>query len=170
MNGEEYEQEVPRSGEPSPSNRVIPLQPSHTQALVKVLSRAFHHEPYFTYMLPDDNERRCVLPGFLSSIIDVSHLYGEGYTTTAVEGGAVWVRPDQISAFHKRLRARLRATNLTLSRTSFDALHSIEQAARPCPSTIGRDSPLVSRRSRPGPGTRAIADSTGAPPAGSVPS
>src|SRR5262245_50474294 len=97
MSDEEHEKEVPRPGEPSPSNRVIPLKLSHTQALVNVLSRAFHHEPYFTYMVPDDNERLAVLPGFLSSIIDVIHLHGEGYTTPAVGGAAVWIRPDQIS-------------------------------------------------------------------------
>jgi hypothetical protein len=117
MNDEEHEQEV-RTGEPSTSNRVIPLQPSHTQPLARVLSRAFHHEPYFSYMVPDDNERRSILPRFLRSILDVSHSYGESYTTPAVEGGAVWIRPDQIATFQRSLWARLRAANFTLSRTS----------------------------------------------------
>jgi hypothetical protein len=99
-------------------DRVIPLKVSHTQALVRVLSRAFHEEPYFTYMVPDENERREVLPGFLSALLDLSHHHGESYTTPDVEGGAVWIRPDHAAAFHRSVSARLRSANFRLSTAS----------------------------------------------------
>jgi hypothetical protein len=118
MNNERYEQAVPRQGEPNLPDRVISLESSHTAALASALSRAFHDEPYFKYMVPDENERRSVLPGFLNSIIDVSHSHGETYTTPAVKGGAVWIRPDQTSTFQRSVWARLCTTNFTLSPTS----------------------------------------------------
>jgi hypothetical protein len=112
-------QTIRKSELQAPSSRVIPLKASHTQALAGVLSRAFYEEPYFTYMVPDENERRSVLPGFLNAILDVSRLDGESYTTPDVEGGAVWISPDHTSTFERSVRARLRSTNFTLSTPSF---------------------------------------------------
>jgi hypothetical protein len=100
------------------SSQVIQLHASHTQSLVGVLSRSLFDEPYFSYMVPDENERRSVLPTFLNSVIGASHAHGESYTTPAFEGGAVWIRPDHAATFQQSVRTSLRETNFTLSRSS----------------------------------------------------
>jgi hypothetical protein len=69
-------------------------------------------------MVPDDSERRSVLPRFLKAIIDISRVHGESYTTADIEGGAVWIKSDQAQTLHRRVWARLRETNFTLSETS----------------------------------------------------
>lgn len=96
-------------------SQVIPLKESQAEILAGVLSRAFHEEPYFTYMVPDEAERRSVLPRLLASVIEVSRPIGESYTTPNVEGGAVWIRPEHSLMFPRLLETRLRSMNLGLT-------------------------------------------------------
>ena len=118
MNDQETDQDTLRRGGPNSSSRVIPLNGGHTHALANVLSRALFNDPCFTYMVPDDNERRSVLPAFLNSVIGAGHSHGECYTTPAFEGGAVGIRSDHAATFQRSVWTRLSATNFTLSRSS----------------------------------------------------
>lgn len=83
---------------------VIPLEKSRAEPLANVLSRVFCGEPPFTYLIPDAEERRAVLPGLLGSAIRASQLYGETYTTPAVEGGSLWIGPDRNLTIERILR------------------------------------------------------------------
>jgi hypothetical protein len=100
-------------------DEVIRLEASQTRTLADVLSRAFYAEPRFTYMVPDEAERRSILPRLLTSVIEVSQLHGESYTTPALEGGSVWIRPDHASVFQRVVWARLQSMDLTFSVSSF---------------------------------------------------
>jgi hypothetical protein len=74
---------------------VIPLEESRAEPLANILSRIFSAEPPFPYLIPDAEERRAALPGLFSSAIRASQLYGQSFTTPAVEGGSLWIAPDR---------------------------------------------------------------------------
>jgi len=44
------------------------FSPSPIEFLSTVLSRAFHSEPHFTYIMPDEQVRRMVVPWFVRSV------------------------------------------------------------------------------------------------------
>jgi len=104
----------------SHSHAVVGLDISQTTRLAHVLSRAFHEEPQFTYMLPDENERHAALPWILTSVIRASYLNGEGYTTADIEGGALWIGPGRTFAFHQLLIAEAQSLPLELDTESFE--------------------------------------------------
>src|SRR5712671_4067357 len=73
-------------------SRVGPLEPSQTHVLATVLSRAFYDQPNFRYVIPNEQSRFDLLTEFFRVVIVASQLYGEIYTTQAVDGGALWIR------------------------------------------------------------------------------
>jgi GNAT superfamily N-acetyltransferase len=85
-------------------NRVVRLETPQAGFLETVLSRAFHSEPNFTYIAPDERTRRAVLSWFFRSAIRAGQLYGEIYTTKAAEGGALWISPGRTLTFGRMLR------------------------------------------------------------------
>lgn len=77
---------------------------SEIEILACVLARAFHNEPRFTYVLPDDRTRRDVLPSFFRVAIRVGQLYGQIYTTSMIDGGALWICPGREFTFSRMVR------------------------------------------------------------------
>jgi len=73
-------------------SRVVPLEPSQTHVLATVLSRAFYDQANFRYIIPNEQSRLDLLTGLFRVAILASQLYGEIYTTQAVDGGALWIR------------------------------------------------------------------------------
>ena len=104
----------------SHSHAVVRLKISQATRLAHVLSRAFHEEPQFTYMLPDKNERSAALPWILNSVIRASHLNGESYTTADIEGGALWIGPGRTFAFQQLLPTEAQSFPLELDTESFE--------------------------------------------------
>ncbi len=62
----------------------------------EVLGRAFFNDPFFTYALPDAEQRRRVLGAWCTGFVRYGYSYGEVYTTPGlVRGVAVWLPPGQ---------------------------------------------------------------------------
>lgn len=83
-----------RSAEIGLSGCAVRIRTSQVEQLGKVLTRAFYNNACVTYILPDPEIRRAVLPWFFTSVaIRAGRLYGEVFTTANVDGGALWIRP-----------------------------------------------------------------------------
>jgi hypothetical protein len=103
-----------------PSVSVTPLHVSQIEALAAMLSRAFHHEPNFTYIMPDDQARRRIMPWFfLTVVIPASRLYGEIYTTKQVSGGSLWISPGGPLGFERMVRTGMQAIPFKLDEAGF---------------------------------------------------
>jgi len=101
---------------PDPAVR---LETPKAGVLAAVLSRAFHNEPNFAYITPDERARRAVLPWFFHSAIRVSQLYGEIYTTETLDGGALWISPGRVLTFVRMLGAGMLAMPFKLGWKGF---------------------------------------------------
>src|SRR5262249_32320327 len=83
-----------RSAEIDLSGRAVRIRTSQVEQLGKVLARVFYDNAGVTYILPDPEMRRAVLPWFFTSVaIRAGRLCGEVFTTANVDGGALWMRP-----------------------------------------------------------------------------
>jgi hypothetical protein len=75
-------------------NPAVRIRASQIGSLGSVLTQAFDKDPVVEYILPDARTRPSVLSWFFNSVaIPTSRLCGEIYTTTDVDGGALWIRP-----------------------------------------------------------------------------
>jgi len=76
--------------------------------LAVILSRALYDEPNFTYVIPDEQQRRAVLPCFFRALaLRAGEVCGEIYTTETMEGGALWITPVCHDFFDRVLRIRM---------------------------------------------------------------
>ena len=80
------------------------LDTSQIDLLANVLSRSFHDNPNFVYMIPDEGTRRTLSPWIFRSAIRATQLYGEIYTTETIDGGALWFSPEQHLTFEQMVR------------------------------------------------------------------
>lgn len=72
------------------------LKASQVDEVSNVLARAFFDDPMIMYIVPDEEKRRRVLPWFMKKAAQVSHRYGEPFTTAGkVEGAALWLPPGK---------------------------------------------------------------------------
>lgn len=71
----------------------IPISKFQLKGGATVLSHAFHEDPIITFMFPDVQMREQILPWLFEKIIHYGHLYGKVFTTSEVEGIAVWLGP-----------------------------------------------------------------------------
>ena len=79
------------------------------------LSRALHDEPNFTYLIPDERERRELLPWFFRSLaIRASQFCGEIYTTDNIDGAALWIGPGCACTIDQTLRTGMLRSLLRL--------------------------------------------------------
>jgi hypothetical protein len=108
-----------RSNWLSKLSRVVRMDLSQVEFLGHVLSRAFHNEPRAIYVLPDEAARSAVLPRFFKSVaIRASQMYGETYTTTGVNGGALWIGPGYASSLGRVLKTGMLEMPLKLGRST----------------------------------------------------
>jgi ribosomal protein S18 acetylase RimI-like enzyme len=59
------------------------------------MARAFHEDPFFTFVLPDTVRRERVLPWLFGKTISYGLRYGSVYTTPTLEGIALWLGPEK---------------------------------------------------------------------------
>jgi ribosomal protein S18 acetylase RimI-like enzyme len=71
----------------------IHLDPRHFKQASQVMSRAFHNDPVWVYLLPDETKRRRLLPAFFNILVRYSLRYGQVYSTANIEGVACWLPP-----------------------------------------------------------------------------
>jgi hypothetical protein len=88
-------------------NPVARLQPSWIDFLATSLSRAFHDEPSFVYVMPDEEVRHALSQWFFRSAIHASQRYGEIYTADAFGGAALWISPQHNLTFGRMVRTRM---------------------------------------------------------------
>jgi hypothetical protein len=86
---------------------IVSMRPEDAETVGHALADAFHDEPNFTYMLPDEEKRREVLPWFLTAAVKTGHMYGEVHTTPDLQGAAVWLSPGTELGLTEMLRTGL---------------------------------------------------------------
>lgn len=76
--------------------QVVPLPRSQIRDAGRVLARAFHDDPYWSWVLPRESKRSQVLPWFMEVWTRYCHKHGEAHTTSdKVEGAALWTPPGK---------------------------------------------------------------------------
>jgi ribosomal protein S18 acetylase RimI-like enzyme len=73
----------------------IPLFSSQIKKAAAVMARAFHNDPFFTFVLPEPVRRRRILPWLFERTISYGQRYGKVYTTASLEGIALWLGPEK---------------------------------------------------------------------------
>lgn len=71
----------------------------------QVLARSFDADPLAVYMLPDEEERRRLLPWHFECVTRYGVLFGDVLTTKEIEGVAIWLRPGELEMTEERVVA-----------------------------------------------------------------
>lgn len=92
---------------------VRPARRNDVPALAAVLARAFHDDPVFGWLQPDERRRAAVLPGFFAAITRHHFLAGGGVEVAAADDGigaaALWDPPGRHGQHPRDLIAMLPA-------------------------------------------------------------
>ncbi len=72
---------------------IVRLEPSQLRRAGEVLSRAFHDDPFYVTLLPEEGSRPKRLAWFMERMLRYGLLRGHVYTTPEVEGVACWFPP-----------------------------------------------------------------------------
>ena len=76
------------------SREPVLLGRDQTRDAGDVLARAFHADPHWCWVLPNERRRTEVMPWFMEAWTKYCRKYGEAYTTAGkVEGAALWIAP-----------------------------------------------------------------------------
>ncbi len=74
----------------------VRLPRSQTKDAGRVLARAFHDDPFWCWILPDESRRARVLPWFMGVWARYCNRHGEVYASgDKIEGVAVWLPPGK---------------------------------------------------------------------------
>jgi ribosomal protein S18 acetylase RimI-like enzyme len=97
------------------------LKASQVDEVSNVLARAFFDDPMTMYIMPDENKRRRALPWFFQKAAQVSHRYGDPFTTAGqVEGAALWLPPgNTILTLPKMIRVGMLAAPIKFGLPTF---------------------------------------------------
>jgi ribosomal protein S18 acetylase RimI-like enzyme len=76
-------------------SKIVQLEATRRDYAGEVLARAFHDDPLYMLVLPEEGKRARALPWLFDKVVQYSLLYGEVYTTPAVEGVACWLPPGR---------------------------------------------------------------------------
>ena len=75
----------------------IPLMACQVRQAARLMARAFYDDPFFTFVLPDGERRRSILPWLFEKTLGYGQRYGKVYTTASLEGIAMWLGPQKPS-------------------------------------------------------------------------
>ncbi|MCY6371312.1 GNAT family N-acetyltransferase [Clostridium ganghwense] len=68
------------------------LTKAHIKPAVETLTKAFENDPVYSYLIPDEEERKRILPHLFQFRMCYGITYGEAYAISPdVEGLAVWI-------------------------------------------------------------------------------
>jgi hypothetical protein len=84
-------------------NAVLASDASHDDFPATVLSRVLHNEPNIVFMIPDEEERRTMLPWLFRSAVGTCELSGK-ICVVAGEGAALWIGPEHNLTFSQVVR------------------------------------------------------------------
>lgn len=99
---------------PAGTSEIATATTTDAAALGEVLARAFHDDPVFEWVVPDEARRAARLPSVFAAFAEVFVPHGETYVASDGAGGALWapagiepVPEDRAEAFGERLAAAL---------------------------------------------------------------
>jgi len=73
---------------------LVRLNETHVEPAAETLAQAFHEYPVFTYVIPDEQERKENLPALFRAFMKYGLINGEAYATSGgMEGITVWLPP-----------------------------------------------------------------------------
>lgn len=76
---------------------LLHLKATQVRLAAEVMTRAFHDDPLYVYIIPDSDERKRLLPHMFRFRIRYGILYGEVHATSKnLEGVAVWVPSEKV--------------------------------------------------------------------------
>jgi ribosomal protein S18 acetylase RimI-like enzyme len=101
-------------------HNIVRLEAHQTSRGAALLAQAFHHDPLYLMILPDEEKRARVLTWLFDRVIHYALAYGEVYTTPALEGVICWLSPDQTKLTMGRvMRNGLAATPFKLGLAAY---------------------------------------------------
>ena len=78
---------------------------SDVPRICDILSDAFHNDPMWQYLIPNEQTRSKILHKFFMLMVKYSLIYGEGYKIGyPAQGVAIWLNPKQQKIFLTGLR------------------------------------------------------------------
>jgi ribosomal protein S18 acetylase RimI-like enzyme len=97
------------------NNDLVPLAMAQRGQAANLLAKAFHDDPLYVLVVPEEGKRANVLSWLFDRVIAYSLLYGQVHTTPVLEGVACWLPPGQTEVTLGRLvRSGLYAVPLRL--------------------------------------------------------
>jgi GNAT superfamily N-acetyltransferase len=105
----------------------IPLVADQHKQACEVLARAFHNDPLWKYLVPDETRRAQALSLSMNILVRYSLLYGKIYTTPTLDGVACWLPPSETTpSFSRLVRIGIRSVPFQLGWTGFRRYLAIE--------------------------------------------
>jgi hypothetical protein len=115
------------------------LHTAEIELLAVILSRTLHDEPNFTFVIPDEQQRRAVLPWFFRTLaIRASQVWGEIYTTETINGGALWISPGLAYTFGRLLRTGMLTAPFRLGWASLRRCMSLSERLEAVHKSLAR--------------------------------
>ncbi len=85
---------------------IEPLREDQVELAGEVLARSFFLDPLALYMLPDEEDRKRLLPWHFSCVVRHGVSFGEVYTTSGdLRGAAIWLRPGELEMTEEQVVA-----------------------------------------------------------------
>ena len=105
----------------------IPLVAYQQKQASEVMGEAFLNDPMWKYLVPNDARRARVVSLSMNILVRYSLLYGEIYTTPALDGVACWLPPGETTPIFSRLvLIGIRSAPLQLGWTGFRRYIAVE--------------------------------------------
>ncbi|MCX6030601.1 MAG: GNAT family N-acetyltransferase [Chloroflexi bacterium] len=102
------------------NTELFQLEVAQRGQAAELLARAFHNDPLYVLVLPEEDKRAEVLSWLFDRVVHYSLLYGEVHTTRALEGVACWLPPGRTDLTIGRiLRSGLYATPLKMGLAAY---------------------------------------------------
>ncbi len=103
-----------------PNSEPVQLGVAQRSPAGELLARAFHNDPLYMLVIPEEDKRAEVLSWLFDKVVYYSLLYGEVHTTTTLEGVACWLPPGRTKLTIGRiLRSGFGATPLKMGLAAY---------------------------------------------------
>jgi GNAT superfamily N-acetyltransferase len=107
----------------------LPLVAHQYKQASEVMGRAFHNDPLWKYLVPDETRRAQALLLSMNILVRYSLLYGKIYTIPTLDGIACWLPPGETTpSFSRLVRIGIRSAPFQLGWTGFRRYLAIENS------------------------------------------
>jgi ribosomal protein S18 acetylase RimI-like enzyme len=101
-------------------NRPVQLEVAQRGQAAELLARAFHNDPTYRLVIPEEEKRAKVLLWLFDRVVHYALLYGEVHTSPALEGVVCWLPPGETHlALGRVVRSGLYATPLKMGLAAY---------------------------------------------------